>query len=117
MRLEGREDPGGNGARAAKVAQLMGNRAEGPHWPKAEECAVCLGEFEQGDQLRRMRCGHFFHCACIDEWLIGKGRARAASSGAHLPTCPLCKAPVLTEDEWAESGRLHGCVMRRFSAK
>ena len=21
--------------RAAKVAQLMGNRAEGPHWPKA----------------------------------------------------------------------------------
>ena len=95
----------------------MGNRAEGPHWPKAEECAVCLGEFEQGDQLRRMRCGHFFHCACIDEWLIGKGRARAASSGAHLPTCPLCKAPVLTEDEWAESGRLHGCVMRRFSAK
>ena len=70
--------------------------------PAEEECAVCLGDFEQGDLLRQMRCGHRFHCACIDEWLIGKGRAHASS---RLPACPLCKAPALTEDEWAASGR------------
>ena len=91
----------GAAAAAAAVpppASLAASRAE-------EECAVCLSDFEQGDLLRQLRCGHRFHGACIDEWLIGKGRAHAATRGAHVPACPLCKAPALTEDEWAASGR------------
>ena len=75
----------GAAAAAAAVpppASLAASRAE-------EECAVCLSDFEQGDLLRQLRCGHRFHCACIDEWLIGKGRAHAATRGAHVPACPL----------------------------
>ncbi|KAL1370722.1 hypothetical protein HN51_000942 [Arachis hypogaea] len=44
-------------------------------------CAVCLGEFEEGDELRRMpECMHSFHVPCIDMWL------RSHS------TCPICRA-------------------------
>ena len=103
------------GAAAASAAAAPASMAAAAAEPEEEECAVCLADFEQGDLLRQMRCGHRFHCACIDEWLIGKGRAHAATSGAqaHVPACPLCKAPALTEDEWAASGR--ALVERRRS--
>lgn len=58
--------------------------------PQEEElcCAVCLGSFAIGDELRTLPCGHEYHVKCIDEWLIGKGR-RVGLGG--LPACPLCK--------------------------
>ena len=32
-----------------------------------ETCAVCLEDFEDGDEMRRLiRCGHDFHIKCID---------------------------------------------------
>jgi len=46
-------------------------------------CAICLGEFEEGDELRRLPCQHDqFHAACVDHWLSKAGR------------CPLCVADV-----------------------
>lgn len=51
-------------------------------------CAICLGEFEEGDQLRRLPCGHQqFHSCCVDHWLSKAGR------------CPLCVADVQPKDE------------------
>ncbi|XP_051131271.1 E3 ubiquitin-protein ligase EL5-like [Andrographis paniculata] len=48
---------------------------------KEEVCAVCLGEFTQGEGVRVLRdCSHMFHVSCIDTWL-----------GIH-PNCPLCRA-------------------------
>ncbi|CAM0904413.1 unnamed protein product [Alopecurus aequalis] len=45
------------------------------------ECAVCLTEFEEGDDLRLLpHCSHAFHPECIDPWLEGR------------VTCPLCRA-------------------------
>lgn len=48
------------------------------------ECSICLEEVAPGDRLRRLpRCGHAFHCACIDLWLVRRA------------DCPLCKQPVI----------------------
>lgn len=45
-------------------------------------CVICLGDFERGHQVARLRCGHLFHAACIAGWLRGKN------------TCPLrCPPP------------------------
>jgi len=41
-------------------------------------CAVCLSDFEEGDVLRRLPCGHKFHRPCIDQWL------------RRNKVCPLC---------------------------
>jgi hypothetical protein len=44
-------------------------------------CAVCLGDFEEGEDLRTMpSCMHSFHVPCIDMWLI-----------SHF-NCPVCRA-------------------------
>lgn len=49
-------------------------------------CAICLGDFEEGDQLRRLPCQHQqFHAACVDHWLSKAGR------------CPLCVADITPE--------------------
>jgi hypothetical protein len=44
-------------------------------------CAVCLEDFEPGDLLRALPCGHRFHTDCIDPWLTERSSA-----------CPMCKA-------------------------
>ena len=46
---------------------------------QASCCAVCMGEIEVGDEVRRLPCAaaHEFHVACIDEWLT--------SSAARCP--------------------------------
>jgi len=44
-------------------------------------CAVCLGEFEDGEELRTLpECLHSFHVACIDPWLSSRS------------SCPVCRA-------------------------
>ncbi|KAJ2818598.1 hypothetical protein FBU31_005816, partial [Coemansia sp. 'formosensis'] len=48
-----------------------------------ENCAVCLEDFNAGEDVRRLPCRHYFHIACIDPWLS----ERAA-------TCPLCNYDV-----------------------
>jgi hypothetical protein len=33
-------------------------------------CGVCLVDFDHGDELRVLPCGHYFHRECIDHWLL-----------------------------------------------
>lgn len=48
-----------------------------------DDCSVCLQSFHDGDAVRNLNaCGHVFHRACIDLWLL-----RCAS-------CPLCKCEI-----------------------
>lgn len=48
------------------------------------ECAICLAEFEEGEEVRMLpNCGHAFHMACIDKWL-----------GSHS-SCPSCRQVVV----------------------
>ncbi|KAL9551082.1 hypothetical protein MBANPS3_004436 [Mucor bainieri] len=45
-----------------------------------DACVICLDEFALGDQVRKLPCGHEYHCECIDPWLTIKSAS-----------CPLCK--------------------------
>jgi|UniRef100_A0A2N9FWN9 RING-H2 zinc finger protein RHA1 len=67
-----------------------------------ESCAVCLYEFEQNDEIRRLpNCRHIFHRGCLDRWM-----------GYEQKTCPLCRTPFIPDDMqgafnerlWAASG-------------
>lgn len=55
---------------------------------KETTCSICLVEFEENDEIRKLRCGHVFHCECIDPWLL-KGKA----------VCPVCRQGVYEDEE------------------
>ncbi|KAK1272497.1 E3 ubiquitin-protein ligase RHA2A [Acorus gramineus] len=43
-------------------------------------CVVCLSSLlKNGEEIRRLRCRHSFHKACVDRWF------------SRRRTCPLCR--------------------------
>lgn len=67
-----------------------------------ETCAVCLSEFEENDEIRRLaNCRHIFHRGCLDRWM-----------GYDQRTCPLCRTAFIPDEMqgafiqrlWAASG-------------
>lgn len=51
--------------------------------PQPLDCAVCLSNFRQHDELRLLpACRHAFHSQCVDTWL------------RSTPSCPLCRASI-----------------------
>ncbi|CAJ1932186.1 unnamed protein product [Sphenostylis stenocarpa] len=57
------------------------------HAPGTEEddvdCAVCLCEIGDGEEIRVLGCEHCFHRNCLDAWIALKN-----------VTCPLCREPA-----------------------
>ncbi|KAF0916568.1 hypothetical protein E2562_007643 [Oryza meyeriana var. granulata] len=52
------------------------------------ECAICLGDFADGDKVRVLpRCHHGFHVRCIDTWLA-----------AHT-SCPTCRDSITSVED------------------
>ncbi|KAL1215801.1 E3 ubiquitin-protein ligase MBR2 [Cardamine amara subsp. amara] len=49
-----------------------------------EPCCVCQEEYEEGDDLGTLGCGHEFHTACVKQWLMLKN------------LCPICKTVALS---------------------
>jgi len=43
------------------------------------ECSICFGSYSDGEEIRKLTCGHHFHQRCVDVWLLG-----------HQNRCPLC---------------------------
>ena len=45
-------------------------------------CVICLCDYEENDNIRVLKCKHYFHASCCDEWLgINK-------------ICPLCQQDI-----------------------
>eukprot|EP00927_Polykrikos_kofoidii_P066152 TRINITY_DN617_c1_g1_i1.p1 TRINITY_DN617_c1_g1~~TRINITY_DN617_c1_g1_i1.p1 ORF type:complete len:255 (+),score=27.90 TRINITY_DN617_c1_g1_i1:102-866(+) len=43
------------------------------------ECSICIGSYVEGEEIRKLMCGHHFHQECVDLWLM-----------RHQNRCPLC---------------------------
>lgn len=57
------------------------------HKNEDPSCCICLGEYEQGEDLCQLRCGHLYHKECIDSWCENHIR------------CPLCNLNLEEEEE------------------
>lgn len=51
------------------------------------KCSICQVDFEEGNELGTLKCGHNHHFQCIEEWLLRKNQ------------CPICKASAFTKTE------------------
>lgn len=51
---------------------------------EAEPCCICREEYNDGENLGTLECGHNFHTDCIKQWLMQKN------------LCPVCKTTGLT---------------------
>ncbi|KAK1555716.1 hypothetical protein Q3G72_030449 [Acer saccharum] len=52
---------------------------------ETEPCCVCQEEYDDGDGLGTLECGHDFHTHCIKQWLLLKN------------ICPICKTTGLSK--------------------
>ncbi|GAA0144918.1 ubiquitin-protein ligase [Lithospermum erythrorhizon] len=48
-----------------------------------EPCCICQDEYDDGEDLGILECGHEFHSGCIKQWLM------------HKNLCPICKTTGL----------------------
>jgi len=54
-----------------------------------ETCSICLDSLSDKEKPNKiLACGHMFHEACVDDWLIGQ------ITKGETPTCPLCRRAV-----------------------
>ncbi|CAL9685882.1 unnamed protein product [Knipowitschia caucasica] len=58
-------------------------------------CAVCLEDFQDGQNLRIISCAHEFHKECVDPWLL------------QHRTCPLCMHNIMGVERQSQRSRLH----------
>lgn len=71
-----------------------------PYEPKSgcqegeEQCAVCLCQIREGEQIRELRCDHLFHRVCLDRWMHEYKHA----------TCPLCRGLLARRRNGSELG-------------
>lgn len=74
------EDPGSASAsespRRMRLRDMLGSN---------EKCSICLTNYEEGDQLRIIKCQHGFHKDCIDKWLV-----------SYVNSCPICRNKAVT---------------------
>ncbi|CAD6984240.1 unnamed protein product [Tilletia controversa] len=66
------------------------------------ECAICLDDFADGDQVRILPCGHCFHRSEVDEWLT---RMRKL--------CPVCKRDcTVAVPDWVQRNEVPSSSVR-----
>ncbi len=69
-------------------------------WPYygTQTCHICLGEFEDDDFVRTLRCGHTFHNECVIRWMQTKIGLRSNDYDINWTdkSCAVCKKKVFS---------------------
>ncbi|XP_052201868.1 E3 ubiquitin-protein ligase MBR2-like [Diospyros lotus] len=52
---------------------------------EVEPCCICQEEYNDGDDVGTLECGHEFHRDCIKQWLM------------HKNLCPICKTAAMNK--------------------
>lgn len=52
-------------------------------------CSICCEDYDSGDMMRALPCGHRFHVECVDKWFL------TATNYSRGPSCPMCNAPLV----------------------
>jgi hypothetical protein len=75
-----RFEPNGKGYGSLSHIDDLGKASKGPDCKVEEEpsCSICLGEYEEGEDLVCLPCKHLYHEDCISSWCSNHIR------------CPLC---------------------------
>ena len=65
------------------------------------QCSICRFEYEEGDTLRVLRCGHAEHAECLDQWLAINKSCPLCQKEIFSPpssACAPCAAPAVCEE-------------------
>jgi len=77
----------GRGASEALIQTLKVKKFESSNIPKEDSnCAICLSNYELGEEVRFLPCNHHFHALCVDQWLLTN------------KSCPFCKRDIDATD-------------------
>ena len=64
---------------------------------KDASCCICMNDYEDGQEMRKLPCGHHYHKECVDEWLLMNA------------TCPTCRLSITgTSEERGDSSEVRG---------
>lgn len=78
---------GGRSDRSSLELRKGGGDTDGEHHLKDAACSICLCEYEEGESLSKLPCGHIYHDNCITAWVERHVR------------CPLCNFDLRQEHQ------------------
>ena len=64
------------------INMIYDNDTTKPRYDK--ECAICLVEFNRGDEITELKCNHLFHTVCITRWIT------TPQINGKNKNCPIC---------------------------
>lgn len=65
-----------------KFKRIPREKCEDEEDDEVDKCTICLCEFEDEEDVRRLPCMHLFHVPCVDQWLGQNKR------------CPICRVDI-----------------------